>query len=93
MRSSAWNTATMPSRSAVARSIAARSSASVCGVQRGVLQPGAGAGDRRAQIVRDGVGHLAHAVHQPGDAVQHVVDRLGQLVELVAAAGQPHPLG
>ena len=32
-------------------------------------------------------------VHQPADAVQHVVDRLGELVELVAAAGQPHALG
>ena len=82
----------MPSRSAVARSIAARSSSGVRGVQRGVLQPRPRAGDRRAQVVRDGVGHLAHAVHQPADAVQHVVDGLGELVELVAAAGQPHPL-
>ena len=47
--------------------------------------------DRRAQVVGDAVGHLAHPIHQPRDAVQHVVDRLGQPIELVAAAAQPHP--
>ena len=60
------------------------------GMQRRVLQPRPRAGDRRAQVVRDGVRHLAHAVHQPADAVEHVVDRLGKLVELVAAAGDAH---
>ena len=62
------------------------------GVQRCVFQAGAGAGDRGAQVVRDGVGHLAHALHQAADAVQHVVDDLRQLVELVAAPGQADPL-
>jgi len=37
--------------------------------------------------MRNGVRHLPHAVHQPADAVQHVVDYLGELIELVAAAG------
>ena len=82
----------MPSRSTVARSIAARRSSARFGVQHGVLQPGAGAGDRGAQVVRDGVGNLAHAVHQPADAVQHVVNDLGDLIEFIAAAGQLDPL-
>ena len=92
MRSSAWNTATIPSRSASRARSRRAAPVSAVGVQRGVLQPRARAGDRRAQIVGDGVGDLAHAVHQPADAVQHVVDGLGELVELVAAARQRHAL-
>ena len=46
-----------------------------------------------SQIVRDCVGHLSYALHQSLHAVQHVVDRRGQLVELVATAGQTHTLG
>ena len=51
-------TATMPSKSAVARSIGARSSGLVPRVQRRVLEPRAGTGDRGAQIVSDRVRYL-----------------------------------
>ncbi len=42
--------------------------------------------------MRDGVGDFAHAVHQPRDAVQHVVDDAGEFVEFVAVAGFRHAL-
>ncbi len=57
------------------------------GVEGGVLQPGAGAGDGGAQVVGDGVGDFAHTVHQAGNAVQHFVDDVGELVEFIAVAG------
>ena len=41
----------------------------------------------------DGIRYLAHSLHQPSDPIQHVVDRLGELVEFIAAAGQPDALG
>ena len=53
--------------------------------QRG-FQPVAQPVERRAQIVRDGIGHLAHALHQPLDAVEHAVEIFGQRVELVMRA-------
>jgi hypothetical protein len=58
--------------------------------QRG-LQPAAQPRQRRAQVVRDRVGDLAHAVHQLRDAVEHQVDVAGEPVELVARPGQLHP--
>ena len=43
--------------------------------------------------MRDGIGYLANPVHQPPDAVEHVVDDFGNLVKLVATAGQTHTFG
>ena len=76
----------------MARSIAARLVRGF-GMQRGVFQPGAGTGDRGAQVVGDGIGNAAHAIHQAADAVQHVVDHVRHLIEFVAASGQPDALG
>lgn len=42
---------------------------------------------RRLQVVRDGVGHFAHALHQLVDLVEHVIDDGGDVVEVVVAAG------
>ena len=56
----------------------------VLGVDQRHLHPGAQAGQGRAQVVGDGVAGMAQAAHQPLDAVEHVVQALGQLVILVA---------
>ena len=53
-------------------------------------KPVAQAVERRAQIVRDGVGDLAHALHQALDAVEHGVEILGQRVELVMRLADGH---
>ncbi len=42
---------------------------------------------RRAQIVRDVTRHLTQALHQRGDAVEHVVDDCRQSIELRLRAG------
>ena len=44
--------------------------------------------ERRAQIVRDVVGDLAHAAEQPLDLVEHGVEVGRQLIELVARASE-----
>ena len=56
------------------------------------FEPRAQPRQRRAQIVRDIVGDLAHARHQPLDLVEHGVEVCRELVELVAAAGDRHAL-
>ena len=61
-------------------------------LEQGHLEPRAQPRQRRAQIVGDVVGHLAHAQHQPLDLVEHGVEVGGELVELVAAAGERHAL-
>ena len=43
--------------------------------------------------MRDVVGDLAHAGHQPLDLVEHAVEIGGELVELVARAVQRHAVG
>ena len=50
------------------------------------LDPRAHPGQGRAQVVRDVLGHLAHADQQALDPLQHQVQVLRQLVELVAVA-------
>jgi hypothetical protein len=57
-----------------------------------LLEPAAHPRQRRAQVVRDRVRDLAHAVHQAGDLVEHDVDGLGQQVELVARARDRHAM-
>jgi len=41
---------------------------------------------RRAQVVGDVVGHLAHAHHEPLDLFEHLIQVAGEIVEFVAAA-------
>ena len=48
--------------------------------------------ERRAQIVRDVVGHFAHAAEQSLDLVEHGIQVGRQLVELVARALERDPL-
>ena len=48
------------------------------------FEPRAQFGERGAQVVRDGVRGVAHAVDQALDLAQHQIDGLGELVELVA---------
>ena len=54
--------------------------------QRQLLQPRAQLRQRRAQIVRDRIGDIAHAMDQLLDLIEHAVDGLRQRVELIAAA-------
>ncbi len=49
------------------------------------LEPRPQPRQRRLQIVRDIVGDLAHPGHQPLDLIEHAVEIVGELVELVAA--------
>ena len=56
------------------------------------LEPGAQPVERRPEIVGDVVGHLAHALQQPLDLVEHRVEVGGELVELVARAAERDPL-
>ena len=44
------------------------------------------AGERRAQVMGDVAGNLLHAVHQPLNAFQHLVQGFGQAVKFIAAA-------
>ena len=55
------------------------------------LQPGAKPGERGLEVVRDVVGDPADPVHELLDAVEHRVELLGELVEVVAgsAGGDP----
>ena len=55
------------------------------------LQPRAQPGQRRAQVVGDGVAGVAQAGDRALQPVQHVVEAGGQLVELVAGAAQLRP--
>jgi hypothetical protein len=48
-----------------------------------LVQPTQDAGQRRADVVRDRIGHVAYALHQGLDTVQHVVDVVPQLGELI----------
>ncbi len=61
-------------------------------LQEADLEARAQARQRCAQIVRDIVGDLPHACHQPLDLVEHGVEIGRQLIELVAAAGERHAL-
>ncbi len=61
-------------------------------VQR-LLQLGARAGDRRAQVVRDGIRDTPQGLHQPVDALEHGVHAFAQPVELVVAPRQRHAAG
>ena len=56
------------------------------------FEPGAQPGERRLQIMRDIVGDLAHAGHQPLDLVEHAVEVGGELVEFVGGAETRHPV-
>ena len=59
-------------------------------VRQRALQPLAQPRQWRAQVVRHVAADLAQAVHQGGDAVQHVVQRAGQAVQVVAGAAHRH---
>ena len=48
-------------------------------------------GERRAQIVRDRVGHAFDLRDDASDILDHHVDRGGKLVELVMLPGDRHP--
>jgi hypothetical protein len=90
MASTALKVLSTPSASIRAVSRAATGIAlAVLGVDQGHFHAGAQAGQGRAQVVGDGVAGVAQAAHQPLDAVEHVVEALGQLVVLVAGAAHP----
>src|SRR3546814_7321365 len=65
---------------AVGRQLAVRLAA------QDILQPGAQLGQRRAQVMGDGVRDIAHALDQLLDLFQHAVDDAGKLVEFVVGA-------
>ena len=50
-----------------------------------LLETRAQLGERRAQVVRNGVRDVAHAVHELLDLIEHAVDRARQSVELIVA--------
>jgi hypothetical protein len=85
MRSSAAKVARMPSVSAIAcymaRLLARR------------LEPLAQTAQRRPQVVGDVARHLAQALHEGVQSVQHLVDAVGKLVQLVAGAADRHAHG
>ena len=49
--------------------------------------------ERRPQIVRHRIGHLAHPLHQPLDTVEHLVHVVGQRVELISCWRDRQPAG
>ena len=51
-----------------------------------ILEPLAQAAERRAQVMGDVVGDLAHALHVMLDALQHGVEAQHELVDLVVGA-------
>jgi hypothetical protein len=50
------------------------------------FEPGEEPCQRRAQVVRDVLGHPLHLVHQPLDLVEHAVDDVDQAGEIAAAS-------
>ena len=86
MLKSALNVAIRPSASATVSSRSCRADTLVDVAHQRHLEPGADAAQGRAQVVRDVVGDLPHAGHQPLDPRQHGVQIGGQRVELVARA-------
>ena len=86
MLSSALKVASSRSASSIAARIASVWPAPSAGTEQCQLEPRAQPRQRRLQIVRDIVGDLAHAGHQPLDLVEHAVEIGGELVELVARA-------
>jgi hypothetical protein len=60
-------------------------SATAPSISRKVLEPRPQFGERRTQVVRDGVRHVLHAVHQQLDLIEHAVDGARQRIELIVA--------
>ena len=91
-RSSASKMRITRSTSATAPSISAKASSRGRAYQGELFEPRAQLRQRRAQIMRDGVRYVAHAVHQQLDLVEHAVDGARQRVELIIVQMSRQPV-